>query len=426
MKHIDSYYAQTAPNNQSFAPLDRAHKADVCVIGGGLAGLSTALELLRHGKSVVLLEANQIGWGASGRNGGFVSDGYALGIDAIEQKLGFDHAKSLYDISVEGTNFVRQNIQNFGDPSIIMGKHWLNVVRHDTGDALKKSVAQRVEKYGADLEFFTIEKTRAHLKSERYFQGIEDKNAFHIHPLKYARALAQEIIKKGGRIFTGTRATAILRHQSGATIETNLGHNIEAAKIVLCGSAYMRGLFPKVESAVLPVATYVVTSTPMEEQLKTAIDYRGAIADTRRAGDYYRLVDDGQRLLWGGRITTQRGEPKKLAQMLAKDIEAVYPQLKGIKIDKAWAGLMGYCVHKMPLLREVEPNIWVATATGGHGLNTTAALGIVTAEAVAGASDRYKLFSPFKSIWGGGPIGRVATQLAYWQMQMADWLDERR
>lgn len=117
----------------------------------------------------------------------------------------------------------------------------------------------------------------------------------------------------------------------------------------------------------MPVATYVVTSAKRPDLLNDAITYRGCISDNRRAGDYYRLVDDGQRLLWGGRITTQRSEPKALAALLKQDIAKIYPQLTELETDYAWSGLMGYCVHKMPVLRELEPGLWTATATGGHG-----------------------------------------------------------
>ncbi len=159
--------------------------------------------------------------------------------------------------------------------------------------------------------------------------------------------------------------------------------------------------------------------------LNDAITYRGCISDNRRAGDYYRLVDDGQRLLWGGRITTQRSEPKALAALLKQDIAKIYPQLTELETDYAWSGLMGYCVHKMPVLRELEPGLWTATATGGHGLNTTATIGKVVAEAVAGMSDRHKLFVPFKAQWGGGLLGRLGTQMSYWAMQAQDRWDER-
>jgi len=424
MFHIDSYYASTLAAKTSFSALNEDIEVDVCVVGGGLAGLTTARELLNHGKSVALLEGNKVGWGASGRNGGFVSDGYAEGILNLERKLGVTHAKALFDISREGTQYVWQNIEGFAATGQDPQYNWLNVVRHDVGNKLQKSVEKLVTTYGANYKYLSTEEVRSHLKSSSYFQGLEDQSAFHIHPLNYCVSLAADLHARGGMIFEETQARALHKHEGHFNIETSCG-TIKAGQVVLCGSAYMHNLYPKIEGAVLPVATYVVTTKRMKEKLKQAIAFRGCISDNRRAGDYYRLIEGGDRLLWGGRITTQKSEPKQLATLLKRDIEAIYPQLQGLEVDKAWSGLMGYCTHKMPVLAQLEPGIWAATSTGGHGLNTTAALGIVVAEAVAGVSDRYKLFAPFKAQWTGGPVGRVATQLAYWGMQMQDKWDER-
>ncbi|MCZ4271566.1 NAD(P)/FAD-dependent oxidoreductase [Maritalea porphyrae] len=424
MPHIDSYYAATQAVSCDFEPLTTHIEADVCVVGGGLAGLTTARELLRLGKSVVLLEGNKVGFGASGRNGGFVSDGYAEDVLNLEKKLGVEHAKALFNISREGTKYVRQNIEGFAADGQDPQYHWLGVVRHDVGDKLEKSVEKLTTVYGADYAYWSTDQVRQHLKSNRYFQALEDRSAFHIHPLNYCVALAKDIQAGGGVIFEETQARALHKHHSHFMIETAHG-SVKAGQVVLCGSAYMHDLFPKFEAAVLPVATYVVTTKVMPDKLREAISYKGCISDNRRAGDYYRLIEGGDRLLWGGRITTQKSEPKALSNLLRRDIEAIYPQLSGLEIDKAWSGLMGYCAHKMPILAELEPGIWAATATGGHGLNTTAAIGIVVAEAIAQKSDRYKLFAPFKAQWNGGPFGQVAAQMAYWGMQLQDAWDER-
>lgn len=426
ISYIDSYYADTCVELIKAKPLDRPLELDICVIGGGLAGLTAAREVARAGKSVALLEAKRIGWGASGRNGGFVSDGYAEGTLALEKKLGFEQAKALFDLSCEGTGYVRNTIETLQAPGVPVQDGWLRVLRHDNADGLKRSVERLVEAYDAPYSFWDTAKVRETLRSERYFQGMDDPNAFHIHPLNYAIALGRDIQALGGQVVEQCEARSLAREGSGWRIGTSQGQDVEAGQVLLCGSAYMHKLYPKLESAVLPVATYVVTSERMPEKIETAIRYRGCIGDTRRAGDYYRLVDDGQRLLWGGRITTRRSEPSQLAEMLKRDILSIYPQLGAFKVERAWAGLMGYCVHKMPIMREMESGLWAATATGGHGLNTTATLGLVAAEGMTGQSDRYKLFEPFKAQWGGGPIGQLGTQLAYWGMQAMDWWEEAR
>ena len=422
--YIDSYYRHTKVDVAVFPQIDRTEYVDVCVIGGGLAGLTAARELVKAGKRTLLLEGQRIGWGASGRNGGFVAHGYAEGLSALEKKLGFDHTKALYDLSVMGTRYVRETIDALEAPGVEPKNGWLRVLRYDDEEGLKRSAAHLRDRYGADFGLWSTEQVRERLVSERYFQGLDDPTAFHIQPLNYALALAGDILRHGGLVFEQSPARSLEKRDGGWLVTCEHGASVKAGSVLLCGSAYLQDLYPKLERAVLPVATYVITTEAMGEQLAGAIRYDGCIGDTRRAGDYYRLVEDGSKLLWGGRITTRRSEPRKLASLLKRDIQAIYPQLGDFQVDHAWAGLMGYCLHKMPILRQMEPGLWAATATGGHGLNSTATIGILAAEGIAGLSDRYQLFEPFKAQWGGGSIGRLATQLAYWGLQIQDRWEE--
>jgi hypothetical protein len=154
------------------------------------------------------------------------------------------------------------------------------------------------------------------------------------------------------------------------------------------------------------------------ERIAEAIRYPGGIADTRRAGDYYRVI--GDRLLWGGRITTRTEVPRRLRQRMARDIARVYPSLKGIEIEHAWSGIMGYAIHRMPQIGMLRPGVWVASAFGGHGLNTTAIAGELIATGIADNDERWRQFIPFGLVWAGGSIGRRTTQLVYWGMQIGD------
>jgi gamma-glutamylputrescine oxidase len=202
------------------------------------------------------------------------------------------------------------------------------------------------------------------------------------------------------------------------------GGRVRAHQIVFCGSAFIGKAFPALARTVLPVATHVAVTAPLGEKLGESIRYAGAIADTRRAGDYYRIV--GDRLLWGGRITTRTAPPSRLKRLIARDLVSVYPQLKGVAMEHAWSGIMGYAIHRMPQIGELRPGVWIASAFGGHGLNTTA----IAAELITGAivenDDRWRLFIPFGLVWAGGPVGRAATQLVYWSMRIRDRIDETR
>ena len=176
-----------------------------------------------------------------------------------------------------------------------------------------------------------------------------------------------------------------------------------------------------IAETVQPVSTYVAVTAPLGERLFEAVRYTGAIADTRRAGDYYRIVSD-DRLMWGGRISMRGSTPWRLKAALRSDILKVYPQLEGVEIEYAWSGVMAYAVHKMPQIGELAQGYWLASAFGGHGLNTTAMAGEMIARAILEGDDRWRLFSPYELVWAGGRSGRAAAQALLWSMQMRDSL----
>ncbi|VAW21483.1 hypothetical protein MNBD_ALPHA12-1878 [hydrothermal vent metagenome] len=426
MNYPDSYYVEEATATiRQEAPWhtdELPKEVDTIVVGGGFAGLTTALELARSGKSVALFEANKIGWGASGRNGGFVSEGFAQGLPALISRLGHDHAKALVALSISGGEFVRRQANSI-DPAIIGGHGWLLAYRHHDPEAVKKTQAL-YNAHGMKRRIVERSELRELLKSQTYFEALENSRAFHIQPLTYALGLAQKAHMAGAGIFENCAVDAL--DKNGALWQASAaGKIIKAQHVVLAGSAYMSGLYPRLQNAILPVATYVVATEPMARQLDKAISYSGAISDNRRAGDYYRRLKDG-RLLWGGRITTRRSEPKKLAQMLKSDIDKIYPQLGDFKISHAWSGLMGYAAHKMPIIGELESGIWAVTGFGGHGLSTTAMGGQLIASAIAEGDDRWRQFSSFGPVWAGGALGRAAVQAIYWFMQGRDRIEEKR
>jgi gamma-glutamylputrescine oxidase len=422
--HIDSFYSATMTPAAAADRLETRTETETCVVGGGLAGLTAARELAAAGRPVVLVEAERIGWAASGRNGGFVSPGFAEGIDAVERKLGYDTARQLWDLSADGVDYVRRTISGLNPPGVRSVAGALNVIRYSDPDGLRRRADTMAERYGYRRDFWPSERVREVLRSRTYFQGLHDPAAFHIHPLNYALALAADARAKGAIFHEHTPATRLDRQGAGWLVDTPSG-SVAAQNVVLAGSAYPPKLWAGIDRAVLPVATYVVVSQPMADRLDEAIRFDGCIGDTRRASDYYRIVEGG-RLLWGGRITTRRSVPPRLSDTLKRDILEIYPQLGDFRVDFVWAGLMGYAVHKMPLIGRIADGLWVATAFGGHGLNTTAMAGCLIANAIAGDDDRWRLFSPYRATWGGGPLGRVSTQLAYWRLQLLDRIEEGR
>ena len=419
-----SWYAATRDSMPEQPPLGASEDADVAVVGGGFAGLHTARLLALQGKPVVLLERHRIGWGASGRNGGFVGPGYALRTAALIERLGIEHARRLYDQSKRGVAIVREAIDALGRPDILMGNRKLSLSRTDQGPDFADRTRRLAEQLGASFEPWTTVQVRAVLDTRRYHQGIHDPLSFHIHPLNLALALAKDIEARGGRILEATEATGLARDGDGWRLATT-GGSIRARHVVLAGNADLGGVHGGIASAVLPVATYVAVTEKIGPALGEAIRWTGAISDTRRAGDYYRVVD-GDRLLWGGRITTDTREPPRLREMMFGDVLSVYPQLRDIRIAYAWPGIMGYAPHKMPQVGEIAPGLWVCSAFGGHGVAQTAAGADAVVAGILGDPSRVQLFAPFGTSWAGGPFGRAATQLAYWGLQMRDWWDETR
>ena len=394
---------------------------DVCVVGAGLAGLTTALEICRRGLSVVLVEAENVASGASGRNGGFVSAGFAQGILQVANRVGIERARQLYDLSRMGVRYIRDQINAF-ESAILMGTGCLSILRYEDGGESHLSVRHARDDLDHEFEYWPKDKVREAFATSRYHSAVYEPDAFHIHPLNYALALADEIECHGGRIFENSPGLRLARVTGGVELLTPKG-KVRAGQIVLC-TGPGKGLLPALSRCVLPVATHVVVSAPFAGISDECIRTSAAIADSRRAGDYYRIVGE-DRLLWGGKITTRRTPPRRLPEIMKKTIVGVYPQLARIEIEYGWSGLMSYCLHKMPVIGELEPGIWAATGFGGNGLNTTAMAGCLVASAITEGDERWRLFAPYSPVWAGGPFGQLGVQCSYWWMQARDYRDER-
>jgi gamma-glutamylputrescine oxidase len=416
-ENFETWYDATAQRDGAVQKLTQNISADVCVVGAGLAGLTTALELSRRGLKVVVLEKNLIGSGASGRNGGFVSSGFALGMDDVVRHVGLDAAHGLYDLSREGVNYVRLEVS----PTDIMGKGLLLTTRYDDRGELHRYGAIMTERFGENVQSLNVEDTRKNLVTDRYHESLLFGAAFHIHPLRYCLTLSAKARAAGVQIFENSGVVSSIKSGAGFVVKTLQGE-VRAQHAVHCVSASGREVHKPSGRAVLPVATYIAVTKPL---VQNAIVTRAAIADTRRAGDYYRVVDEG-RILWGGRITTQVSPPTRLAERMKGDMIATYPALGNPRIDYAWSGVMGYALHKMPLIGRDQEGQWFATAFGGQGLNTTAMAGLILASAIADGDDSYRRFIPFAPKWAYGQLGRLGVQGSYWLMQLRDKRDESR
>ena len=235
-----TWYEDTARRAAPAGALTGRAEAEVCVIGGGLAGLTTSLELSRRGVSTVLLEAKRIAWGASGRNGGFVSNGFALGMDGVVARVGEEGARALYQLSRFGTEYVRREIAET-DPSIKMGEGWQSCIRYSNAAEKRQWVAEMQETYGQEMEFLDVAETRARVNSPRYFQSSYDPTAFHMHPLRYALMIAGKAEAAGAKLFENSPALSVGREGAAHVVRTQQGE-VRARHVVFCVSSLDRGL----------------------------------------------------------------------------------------------------------------------------------------------------------------------------------------
>jgi gamma-glutamylputrescine oxidase len=421
MAYGQSWYAanvvQAPPRPSLASDLD----VDVCVIGGGLAGLTAAREIARSGWSVVLLEAGRLASGASGRNTGFVLPGFAADPETIIARVGFERAKDLWSLSQAGLDYVRSTIQ--GVPGIDSENGWLYVSKVDNGEEFQRS-AELLGMLGCEVETWPTEHVRSVLRSVRYFQAIHYPRAITIHPLNYALTLAAAAERDGARIFENTQVLSIDPAGVRKRIVTPAAR-LRASSVVLAGNVQIKGLLPRVASTLIPITTYVITTAPLGPRLAEAVGYRGAVSDTDLADNHYRIVG-GDRLMWSGRATVWPRDPRRYVGALTADIGKTYPQLGKVDVDYAWAGTLGNTVHRMPQIGELSPGVWLASGFGGHGLNTTAMAGNLIARAVVEGDNTWRQFTPFELVWAGGIFGRAAAQMRVWIKRASDAYAQRR
>jgi len=423
-----TYYAATAPR-LAFAPLagQTAH-VQVAVLGGGFAGLATARGLQERGiASVAVLEAQTIGHGASGRNGGFVFGGYSRDAADLVSDLGLPTAREFYAHSREAVALIRSRIDRHaiacdrqeGGALLV---NWFRNSPH-AERRLHDQARWLRENFGVVWDEIEPAQVREWLDTERYGGALLERDAFHFHPLKYSLGLARVIEQAGGQVHEHSAVTAIDEAEGGGfVLRTAQDGTIRAEQVVVAGGAYLKALLPALTGARLPIATYVIATEPLPADLRP-MRTPAAVYDTRFAFDYYRALSD-HRLLWGGRISIQEREPERIAELLRADMLKVFPQLAKVRIDHAWGGLMSYARHKMPQVGRLAPGLWFAQAFGGHGVAPTTAAGEWLADAISGHKDlpaglqRYGLTPVF------GQAGLLAAQATYSWAELQDALRE--
>jgi gamma-glutamylputrescine oxidase len=416
------YYRATS-KAADYPALDGAGDSAVCIIGGGFAGLATAISLMERGQTdVVLLEADAIGFGASGRNGGFVFGGFSLGERSLVGAVGADDARKLYRLTLDAVARIRRRIGQYGIECDVReeGVYLANWF----GDQRILDAQQRFMADSLGVEWQRIGRADLgdRLLTDRYSGALFEPGAFHFHPLKYARGLARALADGGVRVHEHSRATRIVPDGKGWRVTTARGE-VRAREVVVCCGGYLERLSPRLAGAMLPIATYVMVTEALGARLHGAVRTWAAVYDTRFAFDYYRPLAD-TRLLWGGRIAVRERPAADVARLLYRDMLRVYPQLAGVKVDYAWSGMMSYGRHKMPQLGRLPDGQWYGMGFGGHGVGPTTLAGEVLAAALCGDGADLARFAPWKLPSTGGPAGLFAAQLTYWYYALRDRMRE--
>ena len=417
-----SYYAEHATQLEKFQCLKSEIRADVCVVGGGFTGLSTALHLAQSGYKVAILEAQRIGFGASGRNGGQVSGGQRMDQEGLEAILGDEHAKELWDISQQSVDLVRNLSSDMEDCGVVDGiihtAHRKRYVKeeHAYTDHLR-------EKYGYDkIQNLSFEETHHLVNSPAYFGGTLDMGAGHIDPLRYALGLARKCINLGVEIYEQSK---VINVKSGDTakIKTQNG-SISAKFVVLACNGYLGRLNTRVAARVMPINNFIIATEPMSEDAQEAlIKNNHAVADSKFVVNYFRFSPD-RRLLFGGSESYGYKFPRDIAAAVRKPMLEIYPQLKNTRIDYAWGGTLGITMNRMPHFERIDGNILSASGYSGHGVAMATMGGKMAADAIRGQAEQFDFMAsvPTPRFPGGAMLRSPLLVLAMLWFSMRDRL----
>jgi len=389
---VKNFY-ESAVVRDAYRPLDGDVTADVCVVGGGIAGCSTALHLAQRGYRVVLLEESVIGHGASGRSGGQLLPGYSSGQDVLVRQLGKETAHHLWDISVEAIQLALSLIKEHSIECDLKFGHIDAAIKPRHRDDLLRHMDQLQKDYQyQNTRFLERSELRTFIHSDRYIAGLYDEAAASIHPLAYTLGLARAAISNGVVIHEHTKVKQVQRRGDLISIETH--HGIVSSKYAVLGANISNNNLLPDPPRILPVATYMIATEQLANVAGTLMSPDIAVSDCNFILDYFRI--NSSRLLFGGGISYS-GHPSSInAHYTRQRMLKVFPQLKSIKIDYAWHGMLDMSMNRAPDFGRVDNNIYYLQGFSGHGMALTTMAGKLVAESIATQSEKFDLFSRIK------------------------------
>ncbi len=418
-EHTNSYYAASVTERTDYPILEGAHRADVCIVGAGFTGVSVALTLAERGFSVALVEANRVGWGASGRNGGQLINGIS-GLEKIRRKYGADAADMIWDLKWRGNDIIRERVAKYVIDCDLKDGFAEVATKPGQVEWLAEYVAER-ERHNAPQTYATWdrEQTREMLGTDAFHGAFVCYRDGHLHPLNLCIGEARAAHGLGAQIYEQSPVTNIV-HGANPRVETECGH-VEADAVLLAGNAYSR-LEPKhLSNLVFPAGSYIVATEPLSDDVANSINAKDvAVCDLNEVVDYYRLSAD-KRLLYGGACNYSGRDPSSISDYIVPRMLKVYPQLEGVRIDYEWGGKIGIVLNRIPTVGRINGNVWYCQGYSGHGVSPTHVMGEVMADAIGGTMERYDLFAEMKHFripgtrWVGNQI--IALGMLFYKLK---------
>jgi gamma-glutamylputrescine oxidase len=420
--HGNSYYEATAHPSAVRDELDGEVSCDVCIVGAGIAGCSTALHLAERGYRVVLLEEHRVAAGASGRSGGQVLAGTAAGQAELERLAGRDAARALWELSVEGVRLVRALVAREAiDCDWVSGQMQVALTRRHVEEL--ERLLRELDRYGyGGVRYLTHEQVRATLATDRYIGAVLDSNGGHLHPLNYTLGLAAAAERRGARIHERSRA---LRFTSGAAVRVYTARGcVRSRYLALCGNAYLGSIAPALRPKIMAVGSCVVATARLGvERARELIANNAAVCDLSWVLDYFRLTAD-HRVLFGGGVTYSGFDASRIASSTRRHLTRVFPQLSDVPIEHAWGGYLAITLNRAPHFGRLAPNVYFLQGFSGHGIALAGIAGKLLADAVAGSAERFDVFAriPHRDFPGGPLLRRPALVLAMLYYRLKDLL----
>jgi gamma-glutamylputrescine oxidase len=425
-----SYYAATVQRTQSFPKLEENLSCDVAVVGGGLAGLSAAIELADRGYSVVVLEAKEVGWGASGRNGGQALAGLACDQATIEAQLGMGEARRIWSMTLEAIALIQERCNRFQIACDWQGGYLSLAVNARKAEALRQWHDHMQTEYAFKTQWIDPADMAQWIDSPRFHSGVFDTTSGHLNPLKYSLGLASAAASLGVKIYEHSTVKALTQGDT-VRLKTEFGE-VRASDVLLAGNVYLQDLAPVLQPRIMPVGTYIVTSEALDPALaQSLIPSKAAVCDTNFVLDYFRPTPD-HRMLYGGRVSYSTNTPRDLEASMQKRMATTFPRLKNTRIEYSWGGFVDISMNRAPDFGRLKPvassgntkgpaNVYYLQGFSGHGLALTGLAGKLVAEAIDGNAKRFDTFSRLKHrSFPGGKFLRtpaLVAGMAYYRLR---------